>query len=92
MPSWLGSVGTNEEVADLGRYVQETFPTDPEPEGGRQVPGDCNQDHVLNVADAVCELQRLFYGRLGGAPARPSEPVRGAASPSWTGRVTEASV
>jgi hypothetical protein len=30
------------------------------PVGGRQLPGDCTQDSVLNLSDAICVLNALF--------------------------------
>lgn len=32
------------------------------PEGGQQLPGDCNQDGDLDLSDAVCLLGHLFLG------------------------------
>ncbi len=34
--------------------------------GGAQIPGDCNQDATLDVADAICILQILFTGQPVG--------------------------
>lgn len=31
--------------------------------GGLQLPGDCNQDRLLDLSDAVCMLGHLFLGR-----------------------------
>ncbi|MBI4583013.1 MAG: lamin tail domain-containing protein [Planctomycetes bacterium] len=39
-----------------------------EPIGGGQIPGDCNQDGALNIADAVCLLIRLFVGSPNALP------------------------
>ena len=36
--------------------------------GGRQLPGDCNQDSRLDISDAVCLLGHLF---LGSPPELP---------------------
>jgi hypothetical protein len=33
--------------------------------GGRQVPGDCNQDGGLDLSDLLCNAQQLFVGRRG---------------------------
>ena len=35
--------------------------------GGRQVPGDCNQDGLLDISDGLC----LLYGLVDGPPANP---------------------
>lgn len=36
--------------------------------GGSQLPGDCNQDSSVNVADAVCLLGHLFRGSPASLP------------------------
>lgn len=41
---------------------------DVEPLGGRQVPGDLNQDANLDISDPVAILQLLFLGRVGALP------------------------
>lgn len=33
-----------------------------DPVGGGQVPGDCNQDGMVSIADAVCVFRMLFQG------------------------------
>ncbi|MBI4583333.1 MAG: hypothetical protein HY717_04850 [Planctomycetes bacterium] len=45
--------------------------------GGRQVPGDCNQDGGLDIADAICLLGNLFLGNPPALPCgagRPTDP------------------
>jgi hypothetical protein len=36
--------------------------------GGRQKPGDCNQDATLNVSDCICLLGHLFQGKPASLP------------------------
>ena len=48
--------------------------------GGRQVPGDCNQDGALDISDPVCVLGFLFLGRPSKLPCgdgRGSDPSNG---------------
>jgi hypothetical protein len=39
-----------------------------EPEGGLQLPGDCNQDGALDISDARCLLGYLYSGRPSVLP------------------------
>jgi hypothetical protein len=45
------------------------------PPGGRQVPGDCNQDGVLNIADASCVFGVLFLGEPELFPCGDGSPA-----------------
>lgn len=58
----LLSVHDGENVTDDSIELTVGTP----PTGGRQLPGDCNQDAVLDISDAVCLLGHLFLG----SPAR----------------------
>ncbi len=40
----------------------------PECKGGKQLPGDCNEDGQVDISDAICILGALF---LGDPPAMP---------------------
>jgi hypothetical protein len=45
--------------------------------GGLQVPGDCNQDHTIDLSDGVCIFGFLFLGNPVDLPCgngRPSDP------------------
>jgi hypothetical protein len=44
------------------------------PAGGFQLPGDCNQDAMLNVSDPICLLNYLFGGDMGVAELACGEP------------------
>ncbi len=57
---WLGRQLTVEEAQMLYESALEEF--DPGPVGGRQLPGDCNQDGMLNISDGICLLGHLFLG------------------------------
>ncbi len=37
-------------------------------EGGRQIPGDCNQDGAVDISDALCIFGFLFLGSPGSLP------------------------
>ncbi len=36
--------------------------------GGLQIPGDCNQDSVIDISDAMCLFRFLFTGQLAELP------------------------
>ena len=40
----------------------------PEPSTSGQLPGNCNQDDRLDIADAVCLINFLFRGTLAALP------------------------
>ncbi|MBI4585554.1 MAG: DUF1565 domain-containing protein, partial [Planctomycetes bacterium] len=47
------------------------------PPDGRQVPGDCNQDALVDISDAICLLGHLFLGSPPSLPCaggRASDP------------------
>jgi hypothetical protein len=46
--------------------------------GGRQKPGDCNQDGGLDLSDAVCLLGHLFLGTVAVLPCGTTADVAGA--------------
>jgi hypothetical protein len=41
------------------------------PPGGRQLPGDCNQDGTLDLSDAICLFGFLFTGEGPAASELP---------------------
>jgi hypothetical protein len=45
--------------------------------GGRQIPGDCNQDAVLNLSDPVCLLNYLFSNEGPAAEGLPCQTDAG---------------
>ncbi len=56
--------GTNPVSSDTdGDGLTDDEDPDPtNPQAGLQRPGDCNQDGVVNIADAICFLSYLFMG------------------------------
>ncbi len=44
------------------------------PVGGFRVPGDCNEDTSVNIADAVCLLGHLFQGNPPRLPCGDGTP------------------
>jgi hypothetical protein len=43
-------------------------------EGGRQLPGDCNQDGDLDLSDGICLLGNLFLGTPATLPCESGRP------------------
>ena len=64
MPSWLELGGSTQGAADIGRYIQDNFPTGLEAVGP-YVRGDCDGDGTpcSGVNDALELLSWLFLGR-----------------------------
>ncbi|MEM7263009.1 MAG: LamG domain-containing protein [Planctomycetota bacterium] len=59
----------DDEAADV--LCAQTLQIGPPP--GRQVPGDCNQDGILDISDPVCVLGSLFLG-VGELPCGNGDP------------------
>lgn len=52
-------------------------------QGGRQIPGDCNQDGSLDISDAICVLGYLF---LGNPTRLPCTDTGGTRLADWDAR------
>ena len=44
---------------------------------GRQLPGDCTGDATLNISDAVCLLERLFFAVAKALPCAGESTAEG---------------
>jgi len=68
--SWIISVSVDDdpECDDVAEGASCSIEIEIVPEGGLQVPGDCNQDGVLDISDGLCLLGHLFLGNPVNLP------------------------